>query len=397
MKYSFYIIFMFFLFASCGKKDSHQKISSEGSSAESVYLTHDQQGNPIVVWTEKQKDKLTLFYAVSTDEGNSFSKKVSIPLTSDVATHAEGTPKVAFKNDGTVIVAYEKKVPTKENKYAGAIYYVMSNDEGQSWTDEAFLHSDTVAGRSRSYFDIERLPDGEIGASWLDIKLNNETGGRSVRFARTMKSKGFANEILVDSSACQCCRIDVYMDKSENIFIAYRSLKKGVMGKQIRDMMIATSTDHGASFSSPVVISADNWDIDGCPHTGPSVCSNKAGLLSLWYTEGSGTGIYFARKSKTDDEFSSRQLITNEGRHPQLSANNDRIAMLWEENIVSNEKTHTVIYYRIVKDGSEIEKAMLTPTDANAFAPVVAPTKAGFLTAYLMERNDHVGVYFSMH
>ena len=59
-----------------------------------------------------------------------------------------------------------------------------------------------------------------------------------------------------------------------------------------------------------------------------------------------------ARKSKNNDEFLSRQLVSNKGRHPQLSANNDRIAMLWEEDIVSNEKTHTVIYYRIVKDGS---------------------------------------------
>lgn len=395
MKHCFYLILIILSFASCDTRDSHQKISSAEGSAESVYLTHDQQDNPVVVWTEKEQNKLTLFYSISTDGGNSFSTKIHVPLTADVATHAEGMPKVAFKKDGSVIVAYEKKAPTRENKYAGAIYYMMSNDEGLSWTNEKFLHSDTVAGRSRSYFDIERLPDGEIGASWLDIKLNNETGGRSVRFARTMKSNGFGNEILVDSSACQCCRIDVYTDKSDNIFIAYRGLKKGEMGKQIRDMMIATSTDHGTSFSSPLLISADNWNIDGCPHTGPSLCGDKAGLFSLWYTEGSGTGIYFARKSKSEDEFASRQLISSAGQHPQLSANNDRIAMLWEENVMSSEKPHTVIYYRIVKDGSEIEKAILTPKGKNAFAPVVTQTKDGFLTAYLMERNDHVGVYVS--
>ncbi|WP_276371792.1 sialidase family protein [Chryseolinea sp. H1M3-3] len=394
MKYGIYLIFASLLLVGCYSEKVHQKISSAESSAESVYLTHDTQGNPVVVWTEKKNDSLTLFYAVSTDGGKSFSKKVSIPISADVATHAEGMPKVAFKKDGSIIAAYEKKAPTQQNKYAGAIYYMMSEDGGQSWTEERFLHSDTVAGRSRSYFDIERLPDGEIGASWLDIKLNNATGGRSVRFARTMKSKGFGNEILVDSSACQCCRIDVYTDKSENIFIAYRGLKRGDMGKQIRDMMIATSTDHGASFSSPLLISADNWNIDGCPHTGPSLCGNKAGLLSLWYTEGSGTGIYYAHKPEGKREFSQRQLISNAGRHPQLCANDNRIAMLWEENIDSLGKSTTLIKYRIVKDGTEVDKNTLTPTDMNAFLPVITQTKEGFLSAFLMEENNIVGVYF---
>lgn len=392
MKYFFYIAFLSF-FAGCRPENSSHMISSPGSAAESVYLTHDQHNNPVVVWTEKQGEKLMLFFAISTDDGRSFSKKVNLSLTPDVATHPESMPKAAFKDDETILVAYEKKSPTKENKYAGAIYYVVSNDEGKTWTPEKFLHNDTVAGRSRSYFDIERLPDGEIGASWLDIKLNNETGGRSVRFAKTTQAKGFSNEILVDSSACQCCRIDVYSDSRSNIFVAYRGLKKGEMGKQIRDMMIATSTNGGSSFSSPVTISADNWNIDGCPHTGPSLCSNKAGLFSLWYTEGTGTGIYYAQRSQNTQDFSPRQLVSNNGRHPQLTANNNRIAMLWEETVADNGKPNTMIHYRIVKDGVDIEKNTLTTAEVNAFSPVVTQTKDGFLAAYLVAKNNKVAVY----
>ena len=302
-------------------------------------------------------------------------------------------PKIAFKKDGTIIVAYEKKQPAKENKYAGAIYYLSSKDGGSSWSDETFLHSDTISGRSRSYFDIELLPDGEVGASWVDIKLNNETGGRSVRFAKTSGTGGFGNEILVDSSACQCCRIDISTDNSGNIFVAYRGLAKGKMGKQIRDMMISTSTDQGASFSSPLLISADNWNIDGCPHTGPSLCSNKAGLFSLWYTEGTGTGIYYARKSKNENQFSERELVSGNGRHPQLCASGDRIVMLWEENLQTDGTANTAIHYRIVKDGTDIGKNALTDANTNAFLPVVTKTRNGFLVAYLMETNNGIGVF----
>lgn len=52
--------------------------------------------------------------------------------------------------------------------------------------------------------------------------------------------------------------------------------------------------------------------------------------------------------------------------------------MLWEENILSNEKPLTVIYYRIAKDGSEIEKAILTPKDANALLPWLLRQKMDF-------------------
>ena len=275
------IISSFLLIAtSCKMKDQATLLSSENKTAESVYLTHDHHNNPVAVWTEKNNGDLTLVFAVSSDNGKSFASKNSLSLTGDVATHPEGMPKLAFKKDGTIVAAYEKKNPTKDNKYAGAIYYVMSNDNGKTWTAEAFLHADTVSGRSRSYFDIERLTDGEIGASWLDVALNNKTAGRSVRFAKTTKTSGFGNEILIDSSACQCCRIDVYCDVVGRINIAYRGLTKGMMGQSIRDMMLATSSDKGKTFTKPLNISQDNWMIDGCPHTGPSLCSTKSGIYS---------------------------------------------------------------------------------------------------------------------
>lgn len=393
MKTIFLAGFLSMLIFGCSRQHSPRMISSAQAIAESVFLTRDHRDNPVVVWTERQNEKLTLLFGTPSGDGESISKSTSLTLTSDVATHPESMPKVAFKRDGSIIAAYEKKSPTKENKYASAIYYRMSVDGGKSWSKETFLHSDTVAGKSRSYFDLESLPNGEIGAAWLDIKLDVETGGRSVRFAQTTSSEGFVNEVLIDSSACQCCRIDISTDNNENIFVAYRGLAKGPMGKQIRDMMIAASTDHGTTFSTPVTISADKWIIDGCPHTGPSLCGNKAGLISLWYTEGSGTGIYYAERSNDDTTFSARQLVSQNGHHPQLTANEDRIAMLWEENTEYNGTSNTVIHYRIVKGGADVENKTLTRKEVNAFLPVVVPTSSGFLAACLMEQDDRVGVY----
>jgi hypothetical protein len=390
MKLPLYLVMTAVIMAGCKQEHSFKQLSSKGTTAQSVYLTHDHHNNPVIVWTEKSKNNLTLSFAVSHDNGETFAGPISMPLTADVATHAESMPKVAFKNDGTIIAAYEKNAPTVANKYASAIYYVVSSDGGKSWATEAFLHSDTVAGRSRSYFDIEQLPDGEIGASWLDIKLNNDTGGRSVRFSKTFQSK-FGSEILVDSSACQCCRIDVYSDIAGRVNVAYRGLMKGGMGQSVRDMMLATSKDGGKSFTSPARISQDNWAIDGCPHTGASLCSNKAGLFSFCYTEGNGTGIYYSFKQNNDSTFSQKQLVSNFGRHPQLSANESRFAMVWEQDSVHSDRKLTNVLYQ-VSEGAGVRKGSLTPKDRNAFLPVVTQIQDGFLVAFLMESESGVGV-----
>ena len=118
MRLSLYFGIVAALLSGCWQQVSLTPVSSETKTAESVYLTHDHQNNPVLVWTEKDIDDLTLFFAISDDNGRSFSEKMSLPLSVDVATHPESMPKVAFKNDGTIIAAYEKKAPTNENKDA---------------------------------------------------------------------------------------------------------------------------------------------------------------------------------------------------------------------------------------------------------------------------------------
>jgi hypothetical protein len=372
---------------SCNKnKNEIVRISTDGKVAESVYLTHDAVSHPVVAWTERNASDLTFVYVVLSDDGHSISDRRELPLDAQVATHAEGMPKVAFKEDGTVIVAYEKKAPTSDNKYAGMICYRASNDRGETWSQERYIHGDTISGLSHSYFDIEKLPDGEVGASWLDIKLYETMEGRSVRFARTNSQNQFSEEILIDSSACQCCRTDVYADANGKVNIAYRGLKSGPLGQTIRDMMIATSLNNGLSFSFPKMISSDNWNIDGCPHTGPALCSGKGNLQALWYTEGHGTGIYYAHKEDTAIDFAQKQLISVSGRHPQASSNNDRVALVWEETTKIAGKNVTEIHCQL-NTGESVLKSILTPETSNAFLPVITSTKMGFIVAFLMEEN----------
>ena len=51
----------------CRQEDSTIPFSTKGASAESVYLTRDQNDNPVAVWTERKDGDLILLFAVSND------------------------------------------------------------------------------------------------------------------------------------------------------------------------------------------------------------------------------------------------------------------------------------------------------------------------------------------
>ena len=115
---------------------------------------------------------------------------------------------------------------------------------------------------------------------------------------------------------------------------------------------------------------------------------NKAGLVSLWYTEGTGTGVFVATKSDQQNIFSGKNLVSREGRHPQLCANGETIAMLWEENVKQKEKIVTVIHHRVSVHGEEKQKGAVSALDHNAFFPVITTLDDGFLIAYLLEEKN---------
>lgn len=380
---------LFAVLMACNDERSPVLVSTMGADAESVYLTTNEQEEPVIAWTEKS-ERIRFFYAKISKDGRVTGERINVPVPADISTHAEGMPKVAFRHDGKVIAAYETKSPTKENKYAGAIFFTESRDQGKTWSPPAYIHRDTVAGRSRSFFDIARLADGQIGAAWLDIKLKKTKGGRSIRFARTTGNSGFGNEILVDSSACECCRIDLYTNSDGSVNISYRGLKKGLMDQSVRDIMHTVSRDNGASFTEARRLSADNWIIDGCPHTGPSLCGANNSIHALWYSEGGSTGIFYSVGDGKN--FSPRESISFSGRHPQITAIGDQLLLVWEESTGTGTESSNRVRCQL-RTGTDFTTRYLTPDGTDAFFPVVAKAEDKFVVAYLMKQKGTTGVF----
>ncbi|HTN08308.1 sialidase family protein [Agriterribacter sp.] len=358
------------------------------------YLTKDNNNNIVLSWIKKTGTAASVFcYAVSIDEGKTFGSPVDIPGSQDVQPHGENMPKVIFKPSGEIIAVWGAANPNPQNAYSGLVYYAQSFNNGKTWTKPVRLTKDTASFDQR-YFDVALLPGGEAGIVWLDNRKRSEKEGSGLYYALTKGNNGFEEERLISEPCCQCCRTDLFIDKAQNIHVLYRA----IINDSIRDMVHIMSADDGHSFSSPKRISADNWVISGCPHTGPAMAENKKGLHFTWFSGGTGAGIFYNNALNNEQSFSTRNSVSGKySKHCQItSLANDDIVIVWNESFQQGESFSSRIgMERRNAGGYPVNKAYITPENSNASFPVIYPINANkALIAYTERIKDNEYVAF---
>ncbi|HRQ50275.1 MAG TPA: sialidase family protein, partial [Agriterribacter sp.] len=308
-----FLIYMtlFCVLLSCGDSERSGKatapvlLSDANNKASCVFLARDEKNQPVISWTETDSTGNKHFY---------FTSRMPIPIAPNTSIHEEGMPKIAFKGDGTMVAIYETSVPSAKSRFGlSDIQYVMSFDKGKTWTGCRSIQSDVPHTGSRSFGNIIRLDDGEIGVAWLDTDPDDAHSGRPVKFARTNGKDGFGDAVLIESFACQCCRTALSSDGQGNVSVVFRDLLSG----SVRDISVSSSANNGRSFSKAVPFSNDQWVIDGCPHNGPSVVSSSEATYVTWFTGSDRKGVFYAALDKNNNMIFKRQLAPN-GRFVQL-------------------------------------------------------------------------------
>lgn len=373
------------LFVSCSESKSDKVAHAETFSvlqgeltahAKSVYLSEDEKGDPVICWSEEDTltEKKRVYFSIF--QAGNFSEITAIPVEENIKLHPEGMPKIAFKTSGEILAFYEVCLPTETNQRAGNVRYIVSSNRGKTWSSPRNVHSDSTPGKSHSFFDVTRLKNGEIGCIWLDTSIVGS--GRPVLFAQTDSLHRFTAETIVDSFACQCCRLALYAGKSGAIHAMYRD----IINDSIRDISVSTSTDNGNTFSQPICFSGDNWNIDGCPHNGPDVVSDKKNIYATWFTGAKETGVYYAELSHTG-ELKRKTKISAAGVYIQLALGNDKKLLVFNER----DENHLSSIAAVVLP--EETRVTLTTTPSDATLPVVQPIPAGnsFLVAWIQEKK----------
>lgn len=400
----FSLLIVTLLFTSCNQSSSIEMlndslsnsvlISNKSSISEASFLTLDHEENPVITWVEGGLNGVFLYYATSLDSGRTFGIPIKIPTTKGLSSHDESMPKIAFKRNGDAVVVFQKRRPTPENQYAGVLLYTQLLEGTRSWSNPRMLHSDTSSGIGRNFFDITRLPDGEIGAIWLDGR-NKYENGSSVYFAKTNTENGFEAEIQIGEKTCQCCRTDIYVDDKNNINVAYRDIIKD----SIRDIVYTISKDLGKTFSLPVVISNDNWILNGCPHSGPVMAQTSLGLDFFWFTRGGGTGVFHTKREFKNQTFKPRAIINAQARHPQATTlSNDEVAVVWDEYSEKSDSFYNRISLLIRSKTNKTKPNYITPEFVNATYPVVLKLNNGnLLISWTQKEEGESQVFYKQY
>lgn len=351
--------------------DSPSIITDTDFNAMGAYFNSDNNGNSILSWSEEIDTLKTsiLKYKIFSISNNKFGKTFTVTPSVGMQSHHESMAKVAVNSKGIFYAVFRIADKNPVRRFAGSIYYSISEDNGENWSEKRKLVEEEGAV-SQSFYDIELLPDGELGLCWLDSrKLEKDKDGSTLYFSKSSSNIGFINENPIAGSTCQCCRTDIFVDSNNTINVAFRNITEG----SIRDMYRTTSINNGETFSNPVPMGKDNWKIDGCPHTGPSFADNSKELAVAWFTgANSGIGIFFKKLTDEISLYEDKILISRLGRHPQMIAlPNESYYIVYEDFYKVEDKTYNnIVFHSIDKNGNETKKVISSYNTKNDHAVI---------------------------
>jgi len=256
-----------------------------------------------------------------------------------IEPHGEAPPKLSYAPDGTLYALYAvgKEVPGRRFPMS-SLRLAKSADDGKTWTSPVTIASDSAFG-TRNFHALHVGGDGALYVAWLE-----STQGKSKTFLTRSTDQGttWTTPVLADTAqSCPCCRTAIATAQDGTLYLAWRTVFPG----SIRDVVVARSNDHGATWATPVRVHADNWVFDGCPHAGPSMQVDSAGTVHIaWWTGKQGAaGAFYARSTDHGASFSAPIALGaaefSAPAHVQLALGpGGTVVAVWDDGTVKTPK-----------------------------------------------------------
>lgn len=346
-----------------------------------VAAAMDDNGKIHIAWFEEEKERVTLHSAVSEDAGKTFAPGVAVNKAEEEPDSTHQSPSLALGPKGEVFVVWKSKRPGEES--AADLRFSRSLDGGKTF-EKSVVVNDNPGPGFVGFESIAAGPKGEVYAAWIDKREKDPKAKPSAYFARSLDGgKSFEKNVKVDGSACVCCRTALAVGSNGRIYMGWRK----ALDKDIREIVVAGSTDGGKTFAPPVIVGNDQWEFAGCPHRGPSLGVDKEGRLYVaWYSEGEGMPqIYLGRSSDGGASFSKEVLKVQPGffpDHPALVVTDAGICVVWEEVTPLMGK---IIIESRPWQGEAVRQQLSQGNRRAAYPSIVANRKGEVLAAWTKE------------
>ena len=272
--------------------------------------------------------------APSSDDGRSFGPPVVIGRHGELLdVGADARPQVAVDAQGRIVVAYGV---FKDKVYNAQVLVSTSLDGGKTFSVPRSLSYDSASQRFPA-LAVDR--DGTTFIAWLDkrtVAAAKQRGvaqpGAAVAYAFSRDGGvSFAAEQIAHDHSCECCRLGVAFDLQHHPVVLFRN----IYGERERDHAVLTLTD--AMTPGPAHrVAVDRWEIDGCPHHGPSLAvADDGSYHAAWFTLGEARqGLFYARSTDQGRTFSAPQRVGDleqQAGRPSLLAHGRSVWLAWKE------------------------------------------------------------------
>lgn len=314
----------------------HQTPKTEGppslntASVPTPYFDH--KGRLWLAWAHGEH----VYVNYSDDLANTFSAPVKLNQEpQQIHTNGETRPKISVDTRGNVFVAYTQKLPTR---FTGNIRFSRSSDGGKNFNEPYIVNDDT---QEISHRFVSMLLDDEqhIHLSWLDARdfaaakrTQQPYQGSAVYYARSA-DHGISferNQKLADNS-CQCCRIAADLDGNTPVYM-WRHIFENKDNSSNRDHALLRLGDN----SSMQRVSYENWQVNGCPHHGPSLSINdeKQRYHMTWFNHAADIpGIYYGYSDDAGQTQHQVMRIDDQGKqasHPYVLHHQKTVWLVWK-------------------------------------------------------------------
>lgn len=337
-------------------------------------------------------EKGNLWYEASADGGDSFGHSVRVnDVDGEVMAHAEATPRL-YLRAGKPYAVWQTHTGGEFNSMK--LRFARSTDYGKSFTRAVDVDPSGLPA-SQSFFNMNVSPRGTIFVVWLDGRDKPAGhGGAAIYMARSIDGgASFEKSVRVAMRACPCCRVSIAFTDENTVHIGFRE----IFEDNVRDIAVVTSTDGGKSWGNPVRVADDHWQIDGCPHSGPSLAVLGKRLFVSWFTvheKEHQSYVFLVHSDDSGHTFSDRLWLsagTLDANHPYIVAAGDRILAVFQarDQDTNNGWGKVHVYLREVSAAGAMSRLMAVPNvGASASYPTLAFESTGHVFLAWAEADD---------
>ena len=201
-----------------------------------------------------------------------------------------------------------------EGTYSYDVRMATSTDRGETWS-EPFLVNRDGKQAEHGFVTLSPLPDGGVGATWLDGRAmsggghgHGESGGdMSLRYAKVAADGSITEDVELDERTCECCTTGMTVTASGPL-VVYRDRS----ADEVRDIAYVVKTAGG--WTRPARVNADEWKINACPVNGPQIDAMGKQVVTAWFTAAQDKAKAFVSFSEDGGHTFGKTITVDDGR-----------------------------------------------------------------------------------